>query len=86
MEVWGEASSFLSPCPLFIFVPWSQIGVDLSTAFFSLRVQVRAVKLIPEEFSLENRLLTPTMKCARHVIRKHYQEELRQLFARKELD
>ncbi len=49
-------------------------------------LQVRAVKLIPEEFSLENRLLTPTMKCARHVIRKHYQEELRQLFARKELD
>ncbi len=61
--------------------------VDLSTTFFlPLCLQVRAVKLIPEEFSLENRLLTPTMKCARHVIRKHYQEELRQLFARKELD
>eukprot|EP00108_Taenia_solium_P003835 TsM_001230000 transcript=TsM_001230000 gene=TsM_001230000 len=48
--------------------------------------QVRAIKLIPEAFSVENRLLTPTMKCARHAIRQRYQEDLLQLFARKELD
>ncbi|VDM16424.1 unnamed protein product [Hydatigera taeniaeformis] len=48
--------------------------------------QVRAIKLIPEEFSLENCLLTPTMKCARHAIRRRYQEDLLHLFAQKELD
>ncbi|KAM3175246.1 hypothetical protein ACTXT7_008895 [Hymenolepis weldensis] len=48
--------------------------------------QVRAIKLIPKAFSLENRLLTPTLKCARHAIQRRYQEELRQLYDRKELD
>ncbi|VUZ56111.1 unnamed protein product, partial [Hymenolepis diminuta] len=48
--------------------------------------QVRAIKLIPKAFSLENRLLTPTLKCARYAIQRRYQEELRQLYDRKELD
>ncbi|KAM7542178.1 hypothetical protein Aperf_G00000007185 [Anoplocephala perfoliata] len=48
--------------------------------------QVKVIKLIPEAFSVENRLLTPTMKCARHAIRQRYQADLQQLFARKELD
>ncbi|CDS39556.1 long chain fatty acid coenzyme A ligase 1 [Echinococcus multilocularis] len=61
----------------------TQVGKSAGLKGFE---QVRAIKLVPEAFSLENRLLTPTMKCARHAIRQRYQEDLLQLFARKELD
>nr|CDS33500.1 long chain fatty acid coenzyme A ligase 5 [Hymenolepis microstoma] len=47
--------------------------------------QVRVLKLVPEAFSLENRLLTPTLKCARHAIRRRYQGELKELYSRNEL-
>jgi len=47
---------------------------------------VHAIMLISEPFSVENRLLTPTMKCARHSIRSRYQAELAELFASKKLD
>nr|VZI06617.1 unnamed protein product [Spirometra erinaceieuropaei] len=48
--------------------------------------QVRAIFLLHEPFSVENHLLTPTMKCARHVIRQRYQNELQKLFVSGELD
>lgn len=48
--------------------------------------QVRALFLIHESFSVENRLLTPIMKCARHAIRQRYQNELQKLFTSGELD
>nr|CDS33499.1 transformer 2 protein [Hymenolepis microstoma] len=66
-----------------IFIELSQLGKNAGLKGFE---QARVIKLIPEEFTLENRLLTPTLKCARHAIRKRYQEELKQLYARKELD
>uniref|UniRef100_A0A5K3G5E0 AMP-binding_C domain-containing protein n=1 Tax=Mesocestoides corti TaxID=53468 RepID=A0A5K3G5E0_MESCO len=60
-----------------------QLGRDAGLKGFE---QVRVIKLVPEAFTLENRLLTPTMKCARHAVRKQYHEDLQDLFARKELE
>ncbi|VDN14779.1 unnamed protein product [Dibothriocephalus latus] len=42
--------------------------------------------MLSEPFSVENHLLTPTMKCARHAIRQRYQNVLKKLFASGELD
>ncbi|VDL18316.1 unnamed protein product [Hymenolepis diminuta] len=66
-----------------IYREFSQLGKTAGLKGFE---QVRAIKLIPDAFTMENRLLTPTLKCARHAIRQRYQEELKQLYARKELD
>ncbi len=44
--------------------------------------QVTAVTLVPEPFSIENDLLTPTMKLKRPQAKKVFQEAIQQMYAR----
>jgi len=45
---------------------------------------VKRVLLVDEEFSVENGLLTPTMKVKRHAVAKRYESEIRELYERSE--
>lgn len=42
--------------------------------------KVKSVMLIAEAFSIENGMLTPTLKIARNAVRTYYAEELSKLF------
>ena len=46
--------------------------------------QVKRVLLIDEEFSVENGMMTPTMKVKRHAVAKRYERELRELYEKGE--
>lgn len=43
--------------------------------------RVRRFHILPEPFSIENGLLTPTLKLRRHLIVRAYQDEIEQLYA-----
>lgn len=45
-------------------------------------VQVRDIALNPDMFSVQNGLLTPTLKAKRTELRSHFKEEIRQLYAK----
>jgi len=45
---------------------------------------VKRVLLVDEEFSVENGLLTPTMKVKRHAVGKRYEREIRELYEKGE--
>lgn len=50
------------------------------TAYFT--PQVRDIVLHPEMFSVQNGLLTPTLKAKRAEIRDRFREQIDQLYAR----
>jgi len=43
--------------------------------------QVKAVKICTEPFTLENELLTPTMKTRRPMLRRHFKNEIQLMYA-----
>ena len=45
---------------------------------------VKRVLLVDEEFTVENGLLTPTMKAKRHAVAKRYEREIRELYEKGE--
>ena len=45
---------------------------------------VRRVLLVDEEFSVENGLLTPTLKVKRHAVAKRYEREIKELYEKGE--
>ncbi len=44
-------------------------------------IQVRDIYLETEPFSIENNLLTPTMKSKRPMLKNHYLEQIESLYA-----
>lgn len=47
----------------------------------SLLLQVRAIKLCSELFSVENGLLTPTFKLKRPALKNHFMQDFVQMYA-----
>lgn len=45
-------------------------------------VQVRDIALSPEMFSVQNGLLTPTLKAKRAELKNHFREQIDQLYAK----
>ncbi len=42
--------------------------------------KVKAIRLLEEPFTVENKMLTPTLKSARPVVRRVYAEQLKSLY------
>jgi len=54
--------------------------VDEINQGLSVIEKVRNFTLIPEPFSVENEMLTPSMKIRRHIITRHYGEQIMGLY------
>lgn len=50
--------------------------------FFFSPLQVRDIVLHPEMFSVQNGLLTPTLKAKRTELRSHFREQIDELYAK----
>ena len=54
--------------------------VDKYNEFFGSTEQIRKFTLVPEAWSTENGVLTPTMKVKRGVVQDRYKDEIAKLF------
>lgn len=54
---------------------------SLSICIFSSLVQVKDIYLHPEQFTVENGLLTPTLKAKRAELKTLFQPQINQLYA-----
>lgn len=57
------------------------IPVNKHVAFMYLPFKVKAIFIHPELFSVENGLLTPTLKAKRNELRQIFRPQLDQLYA-----
>ncbi len=48
----------------------------------TINFQAKNIFLMPEPFTIENKLLTPTMEASRITIRNRYKKELADLYAK----
>ena len=55
-------------------------AVDRANRNLSLIEKVKRVMVAPEPFTVENRLMTPTLKIRRHVVRERYGARLDALY------
>ena len=52
------------------------------TPKFVVVLQVKDLLIIPEPFSIENDMLTPTLKTKRNVIKKNFKKQLDDLYSK----
>lgn len=45
-------------------------------------LQVKDIYLSPEIFTIDNGLMTPTMKCRRPNIKKYFEQQLKQMYSK----
>jgi long-chain acyl-CoA synthetase len=57
-------------------------AVERVNANLSVIERVRRIMVAPEPFTIENEMMTPTLKLRRHVITKRYREDLERLYGR----
>jgi len=57
-------------------------AVERINASLSVIERVRRIIVAPEAFTIENEMMTPTMKLRRHVITDRYREKLESLYGR----
>jgi len=57
-------------------------AVERVNANLSVIERVRRIMVAPEAFTIENEMMTPTLKLRRHVITNRYREELERLYGR----
>lgn len=57
-------------------------AVERVNANLSVVERVRRIMIAPQAFTIENAMMTPTLKLRRHVITNRYREELERLYAR----
>ena len=55
-------------------------AVDRANANLSPIEKVRRIMVAPEPFTVENRLMTPTLKIRRHVVRERFGDRLDALY------
>ena len=54
---------------------------DISVSLGIDKKYVQKIKVLPEDFSVTNGLLTPTLKLRRGIIEKKYQKEIDEMYA-----
>ncbi|MFD9130093.1 AMP-dependent synthetase/ligase [Kitasatospora sp. NPDC059571] len=74
LDVWGA----LADEELHLEV---QRAVAAANTAVSRAESIRAFRLLPKEFSLEDGLLTPSLKMRRHAIITHYAQDIEELYA-----
>jgi long-chain acyl-CoA synthetase len=59
-----------------------QAALDRANEHLSVIERVRRFALIADEFTVENEMLTPTLKVRRHIIKTKYENQLKGLYSR----
>ncbi|MGY9000866.1 MAG: long-chain fatty acid--CoA ligase, partial [Rhodospirillales bacterium] len=59
-----------------------QGALDRANEHLSVIERVRRFALIADEFTVENEMLTPTLKVRRHIIKTKYENQLKGLYSR----
>ena len=59
-----------------------QAALDRTNEHLSVIERVRRFALIADEFTVENEMLTPTLKVRRHIIKTKYENQLKGLYSR----
>ncbi len=81
---WAQASDIAydlkSLCDLPAFRGAVMAGVDRVNKALTSTEKVRKIVLIPDAFSVENEMMTPSLKIRRHIIRKHHGERVDALY------
>jgi long-chain acyl-CoA synthetase len=75
-----EAYDLARLCGLPVFKSAIMAAVDRVNGDLSVTEKVRKIALIPDGFTIENEMLTPSMKIRRHKIRDAYGERLDALY------
>jgi long-chain acyl-CoA synthetase len=57
-------------------------AVERINANLSVIERVRRILVAPEPFTIENEMMTPTLKLRRHVITNRYRDALERLYGR----
>jgi len=57
-------------------------AVERINESMSVIERVRRIIVAPEAFTIENEMMTPTMKLRRHVITERYRDRLEKLYGR----
>jgi long-chain acyl-CoA synthetase len=76
----GEEFKLKALCDLPAFRSAVMAAVDRVNAQLSVTEKVRKIVLTPEAFTVDNEMLTPSMKIRRHVIRQSFGDKLDALY------
>ncbi len=83
---WARANGAKNDLPALCenadFVKAMGAAVDRVNSKMSALEKIRRIALAPEGFTIDNGMLTPSLKIRRHVIRERYGETLKKLYER----
>lgn len=71
----------MSTCSFTLSTATNQLVQMIYPSVFSSFVQVKDIYLHPEQFTIENGLLTPTLKAKRAELKMLFQPQIDQLYA-----
>jgi long-chain acyl-CoA synthetase len=76
----GEKYDLAALCGLPAFHKAVMAAVDEVNSVLSVTEKVRRVMLVPDAFTTDNGMLTPSIKIRRHMIKASYGERLEALY------
>jgi long-chain acyl-CoA synthetase len=78
----GAANDLAALCANPDFIKAMHAAIDRVNSKMSALEKIRRIGLTPEGFTIDNAMLTPSLKIRRHVIRERYGEALQKLYER----
>jgi long-chain acyl-CoA synthetase len=83
---WAKANNVANDLPALCtnpaFLKAMNASIDRVNSKMSALEKIRRIALTPEGFTIDNGMLTPSLKIRRHIIREHHGEALRKLYER----
>jgi long-chain acyl-CoA synthetase len=78
----GVANDLAALCANPAFVKTMNAAIDRVNSKMSALEKIRRIALTPEGFTIDNGMLTPSLKIRRHIIRERHGDALKKLYER----